>query len=425
MVVALPPITVETKPKKPHGPGKKTTPTPTPTPPQPQPQPQQKIPAPLITPRFGSKEVITLQVNGELFTNWKSVRVEQKVTEWFPTFQFESTEETPVPLTVNGAQFIPGDIVRVYVGGIPAIYGYINERHVGYDTKNHGVRLIGAGKTMDLTNSCVPLDKLNGHDGKSWVQLATDLSAHLDVPVRSIGAVDDTTFESVAIQPGETIQAVLERYARMRNIVIGCDPYGALLAIGENQSFSSGMLIEGSNILRANCALRDPTVFGKIFAIGQDHGSDGASGDGQNKQVAELDGSSTRNRHMIAVAEIADSMHGIERRAQMEKLFTEGSMLEAQITVQGFFKDNNQSDSIWRAGEYYGVNAPMLILNNMILGCSSVAFEQTDAGSTTTLTMVDPLHMNGLLNFRDAVAQYLAQEPARAAAPGPNQTQPM
>ena len=358
---------------------------------------------PIITPRFGSKEVITLQVNGNLFTNWTTVRVEQKVTEWFPTFQFECSEDTPIPLTVNGSQFVPGDVVRVYVGGVPALYGYITERHVAYDAKSHGIRLIGVGRTADLTNSCVPLDKLDGHDGQTWTELANSITSHLGINVEEVGGVDNKPFEKIAIQPGDTIQAVLERYARGRNIVIGSDPYGSLLAIGENQSYSTGLLLEGANILRANCALRDPNIFKKIFVIAQGQGSDDANGDQQNKQVAERDGTSTRNRYMVIPYDLAEKdKHGVDRRAQMEKLFTEGSYLEAQITVQGFFKDFNRSDSLWRAGEYYDVNAPMLILNNVILGCSVVAFDQTDAGSTTTLTMVLPIHMNGLLNFRGA-----------------------
>lgn len=379
-----------------------------------QPPPPQQTPAPLLTPRFGSKEIITLEVNGQLFTNWTTVRVEQKVTEWFPTFQFEDSEETPLPDTVNGAQFVPGNIVRVYVGGVPAVYGYISERHVGYDAKQHGVRLIGVGRTADLTNSCVPLAVLNGHDGQTFQQLSDSITAHLGITIKQIGAVDNTPFEKIAIQPGDTIQNTLERYARGRNIVIGSDPYGNLLAIGENQSYSSGVLVEGANILRANCVLRDQTIFKKIFVIAQGQGSDSANGDPQNKQVAQLDGSSTRERHMVVPYELAEKdKHGVERRAQMEKLFTEGSYLEAQITVQGFFKDFNQSEDVWKAGEYYAVNAPMLILDNVLLGCASCVYEQSDAGgSTTTLTMVLPIHMNGLLNFRGGEQMLTAADAA-------------
>jgi prophage tail gpP-like protein len=388
-------------------------------------------PPPAQTGWNNSKEIVTLEVRGQLFTNWTTVRVEQKVTEWFPTFQFECTENVPVPLTINGAQFVPGDEVRVYVGGVPAILGYITERHVGYDAKNHGIRLIGVGRTFDLTSSSVPLELLDGHDGQSWQELADSLTAHLGISVRPIGAVDNKPFDKIGISPGETIQMVLERYARPRNIVIGCDPFGNLLGIGESQSVTTGDLVEGSNILRANCAWRDQNVYAKLFAVGQGYGSDSNSGDKMNKQVAYLEGTSTRNRHIVVVNDVSEQdQHGLERRVKMEQVFTEGSFIEAQITVQGWFKDENTSASLWRAGEYYFVDAPMLIMRT-VLGCAVCVYEQTDGGSTTTLTMVDPIHMNGMFNFRDAASSFAEAQrtstgnEAQNAAPGPDQIAPM
>lgn len=406
--IELPPVTVDAPPERaaPVVPGSVSQPTISRVPaaaPSTEAPPQQQTPAPSTEPsgRFGSKEIMTLEVRGELFTNWTTVRVEQKVTEWFPTFTFECTEESPVPLAVGKAHFVPGDVTKVYVGGVPAVHGYITERHVGFDQKNHGVRLIGVGRTFDLTNSCVPLEKLNGHDGETWTQLANSISAHLGITVKGIGQVDNKPIDQIQINPGETIQAVLERYARPRNIVIGSDPYGNLLAIGENQSSSTGDLIEGGNILRANCVFRDQNVYAKLFAVGQGYGNDQNNGDAMNKQVAYLNGTSTRNRIMVTVNDIAEQdTHGLHRRVKMESVFTEGSYLEAQITVQGWFKDENTSDSVWRAGEYYYIYAPDLLLDD-ILGCSVCVYEQNDGGSITTLTMVKPIHMNGLFNFRD------------------------
>jgi prophage tail gpP-like protein len=367
------------------------------------PIPQATVKPPETAARIRSgKEIVTLEVRGTLFTNWTTVRVEQKVTEWFPTFQFECSEAVPVPLRIDSAQFVPGDTARVYVGGVPAVYGYITERHVGYDAKQHGVRLIGVGKTFDLTNSMVPLDKLDGHDGQNWQEIADSITAHLGIHVKMDGAVDLKPFDKVGIAPGETIQSVLERYARPRNIVIGSDPFGALLAIGENQSVSTGDLIESGNILRANAVWRDPTVYKKIFAVGQGYGSDDNNGDQTNKQVAFLEGTSTRNRIMVAVNDVSEQdTHGLQRRVKMEQVFTEGSKIEAQITVQGWFKDENTSNDIWKAGEYYYIYSPSLLLDD-ILGCAVCVYEQNDGGSTTTLTMVLPIHMNGRFNFRAA-----------------------
>jgi len=385
-----------------------------------------------------SKEMAVLEVRGQYFTNWTSVRVEQKWTEAFPTFTFECTEQVDVPLSISGAQFVPGDVVRVLLGGAPAVFGYIIERHVGYDKGQHGVRLNGVGDTSDLVNSWVPLDKLDGHDGKSVTQLAKDLSAHLNIKIHERGNVDGTPFENIQVQPGETPMQAIERYAKERKILIGSEANGGLLLIGDHGASTKGWLVEGINILRANAAVRDPHVYKKIFAVGQNKGSNAAHGESEQKQVAEESGTSTRNRHLVVVADVADKMHGVKQRAAMEKVFTEGSYIEAQITVQGWFKDANQSDDIWRAGEYYAVTSPSLILYDEVMGCAACTYEQTDGGgTTTTMQMVMPIHMNGRFNFRsenlafraqqikDAKDKAEADKAAAAAAPGPDQTQPM
>lgn len=352
------------------------------------------------------KDIAILEVNNALFTNWTTVRVEQRYGQPFPIFQFECSEESPVPLKVDAAQFAPGDIVRVFIGGVPAVFGYITERHVGYDGRQHGVRLVGTGETSDLTNSMVPLEKLNGHDGKSWLQLSRDISAHLNIRITPVGAVDNAPFKNIQIQPGEVIMNVIERYARMRDIVVGSDAMGGLLGLGLDDAVSRGELIEGYNILRANCVIRDDRVYKKYLCIGQADGSDAAHGDSQNKQVASTDGTSTRNRISITLADIADTLHGVRQRVEMEKVFCEGSKIEAQITVQGWFKDNNRSNDVWKAGECYTVTSPSLFLNSKLLACNGCIYEQSDGGgTTTTLQMVKLIHLNKLINFRIGAPQ--------------------
>jgi prophage tail gpP-like protein len=297
------------------------------------------------------------------------------------------------------------------------VFGYITERHVGYDGQAHGVRLIGCGDTSDLVSSSVPLEALGGHDGKSLTELARDLSKHLNIQIKEVGSVDNTPFENIQVLPGETPIQAIERYAKMRNVIIGSDANGGLLLIGEHPATTRGGLWEGVHIERANCVIRDNMVYKKIFSIGQNTSNNTANGDPENKQVAERDGTSTRERHLVIVADVADKRHGIERRAEMEKVFTQGSEVEAQITVQGWFKDNNTSEDIWRAGEYYSVNSPSLLMYDQVLGCAGCVYEQDATGTRTTLTLVDPIHMNGRFNFREANLQYRKEQAdARAKA---------
>lgn len=341
------------------------------------------------------QEIATLTVNGKDYSDWKSVELILRWANWFPEFTFEASEEVELPKKISGLQIKPGDIVQASLGGVPVLHGYVIERHAAYDAKNHGVRIVGVGKTFDLTNSCVPLDKLGNHDGKTWSKLCKDLTQHLGIGLQKFGAVDEKPFEQIQVQPGETIAAVLERYARMRKIIIGSKPNGDVLAVGDHSGQSVDTLEEGRNILRANCAIRDEHLYKAIFALGQQNSNDQHSGDVSNKQIAKVSGSSTRNRHMVFATEIADDQHGLQRRAEMEKLFTEGTKIEAHITVQGWFRD---SGALWKDGDYYHVRSPSLILDRT-LGCRAVHYEQSDAGTTTTLEMVDPYHMSGKLDF--------------------------
>ena len=370
------------------------------------------IAARLVTRDKRFKEVATLVLNGKTYTDWTSVRVETRVSQPFPIFQFECSEETPVPIKWVALQFAPGDAVQVYLGGVLAVVGYIRERHVAYDATKHAIRLMGTGDAADLVESVVPLEVTEqNHDNKNWLQLSRDISAHLGIKIKTHGAADLMPFKSVGIQPGETIMNVIERYAKLRNIVIGSNFDGGLLGIGEHIDTILGSLEEGIHILRANAVIRDTHLFEKEWAIdGSCGGSGGSGGAAERSLRAVRPGSSTRPREMGVVTEVSDGQHGVDRRADMEVVFTEGSEIEANITVQGWFKDNNQSEALWRANESYLVDSPSLMMNKERLGCSACVYEQSEGGTTTTLTMVNPIHLNKAISIRNANLERVRQK---------------
>ena len=341
-------------------------------------------------------EIAKLIVNGREFYDWTSITLEQRYVEWNPIFAFECTEEaSPAPIVVAKLAIKPGDVVEAYLAGQSALLGYVVERHVGYDARSHGVKIVGVGKTWDLTNNSV-FEQGGSMDNSSITQICEKLCGPVGVKVKPVGQVDNTPFENAHVQPGEMISQAIERYARHRKVVIGSSPFGELLVIGDTPANPSGALIEGQNILRANAVIKDENVYKKIYAIGQRHSNDQTNGDKSNKQIAMVEGTSTRNRTLVVTADVSDSDHGIRQRAEMEKLFTEGARVEAHITVQGWLKDGK---SIWRAGEYYRVKSPMLLLDD-VLGCKVATFEQGPAGTTTTLQMVLPVHMGGKPDMR-------------------------
>jgi prophage tail gpP-like protein len=347
-------------------------------------------------------EVATLVVNGQVYRDWTSVMVQQRYGEYFPTFTFECSEFTKSGLRTGASieqmrqnmKIVPGDIVEAYLAGRAACFGYVSERHVAFDANNHGVRIVGVGKAYDLVSSSTTTLQSGSMDGASWTALARKLAEPYGVKIIEKGAVDNTPFDQIHVQPGEIVSQALERYARMRKIVIGSSPYGDLLAIGDHSaSPEAEQLIEGKNILRANCVIRDDSVYSRYYAIGQRFSNDSHFGDQDTKQVAWADGSAKRYRPLVVPVDVVDKQHGVQQRAEMEKLFCEGTIVEAHITVQGWIR--NSGGDLWTAGHYYRVQSPMLLLDN-VLGTRCVTFEQDEgSGTTTTLEMVNPYYMNG------------------------------
>jgi prophage tail gpP-like protein len=388
--IELPPVTVEAPPQG-GTPGTPSAPASnpgasigqdSPTPPQ------------MLGLAGSNREIATIEVNGKYFTNWTSMRIENRVTDTHPIFMFELTEQSPIPVAWYLTDMAPGAQVKVWLGGYLAITGIITERHVAFDANSHAVRIVGAGRTYDTVNSTAPLSQIGGHDNQNLQQIADSLIAHLGLSTKLIGDVDLTPFENAHVLPGETIITTVERYAKQRRVIIGSDEKGNMLLIGPHAAVASDVvehLVEGINMLRANAVVIDDSRYRDMFATAQQHGNDEHNGDAANKQVAHASGSSSRNRQMVFPTEISDIPHGVEQRVQMEKVFTEGSVLEAHITVQGWFrKDGNP----WRAGEYYWTESPSLILDRL-LGARGAIYEQSDAGTTTTLEMVLPINMNG------------------------------
>ncbi|MCP2211254.1 phage baseplate assembly protein [Bradyrhizobium diazoefficiens] len=348
------------------------------------------------------KEVAHLRVNGIDYFDWTRVSVEVRVTQAFPIFQFDCTEfDDGLPTGATQAQImqnmriVPGDVVEVYLAGIQIVLGYVTERHVSYDARSHGVRIVGVGKTYDLATSSV-WTQGGSFDNQSWPQIAQKLIAPYGISLKTIGALDLKPYEQAHVQPGEIVWSALERYARQRKIILGSTEKGELLAIGDRQAVETDQLVEGVNILRANGVIADDNVYHKIYSIGQRASNDQTWGDRSNKLIGQASGSAGRYRPIVTPMDVSDDQHGAQQRAEMEKILSEGGKLEFNITVQGWLRETGD---LWRADKFYWVRSPML-LANLLLGCRSVLYEQSNqGGTTTTLTMVDKISLGGRLDF--------------------------
>lgn len=350
---------------------------------------------------FKETEKAVLVVNGQRYEDWTSVQVVHRVLEPYPTAVFECTEQVdpknpdaPSDAFWSTLKIKPGDACEIYLAGILAITGHVMIRQAGYDARQHGVQITVMGRTQDLTVSSA-VTKTGNFDGQSWEAIARSLLAPFNIELQTVGKLDKTPFPQMQIQPGELVWQVLERLARSRKVVLGSTNDGKLLAIGEHSESSEDKLVEGGNILAANCVIDDRNVMAKYYATGQRAGSDQAWGSEVAEITAMAAGSAQRYRPKVEVMEHPEAPDGVRKRAEFERLIHEGAHVTAQITVQGWLREGGD---LWRVRTYPFCKSGKLLLDRP-LGIHEAVFKQDDSGTTTTMTLILPEFMNNILSY--------------------------
>jgi prophage tail gpP-like protein len=334
-----------------------------------------------------ARDQATLIVQGVNFKDWESVFVQLRWLEPNSYFRFTSVErDTPTGMFYK-LQFLPGEDVLINLGGITVIKGYIETRQVGYDANRHGVELLGKSVTAEVAKSSVN-SKSGSFDGMTWKQVADKVVSSHGIKVIPIGSLNATPFDKLQNQPGEPIWDFLERIARPRGIILGSDSFGNFLAIGDHSMpVLNTQLIEGQNIKNMQCVFTKQHVYQEYRVTAQSAASDDNMGTAASELEASWGGSGFKSLLIVPSEQPVKSVQEVLDRAKNEALWHEGTLIEATVTVQGWFRDDV---NLWWPGENVFVYSPMCPLN-MMMKIATVTFTQdNNSGTQTTLELKQP-----------------------------------
>lgn len=364
--------------------------------------------APPPPPTPNPDEIATIVVAGRKWDDWTSVKVEHRYSEAYPLFTFSNVER-PVAI-----QFKPGNNCAIYLAGLLAITGVITVRQVAYDANNHGVQLMGKGVTFYAARSSV-IDETGDLDGQTFEQVAKKLIAPTGVGVQVVGKLNDTPFQRLQIEPGEKVWDTLERLARPRGIVMGSDPYGNFLLIGDHDTQIDDTLIEGVNVKGMKFIVSVENAHSDYLVRGQTAASDDNAGAAASQQEGKVSGSAHRYSPLLTPAEQPVwSQEEIQDRARNEAVWHEGDTVQAVVTVQGW---KRPSGGLWRAGNNVQIQSPMCPLNQEMTIQSAIFSQDGESGTLTTLECVPPFLLRGRSSFNVGRPGVIADPTTYEAAP--------
>lgn len=332
------------------------------------------------------KEVATILVDGQQFSDWESVWVQVRWNESHPLFRFTAVERDPYPSLWTTQRFNPGQQVAIYLGGLLAVTGVIVTRQVAYDHNNHGVELQGVGVTWAAFRAS-RIDKTGAFDNKNLQEIADELFAPHGIKVLPIGTVNPRKFEQVQIQPGETIWTFLENLARQRGVIVGSDEKGNALLIDNHTNPVIGALVEGENILKCQAVFTIKDVYSENYVRAQAKGEGTAASELSAKAETQVGVFKLYSPSLTPGEHPVKSVEEVKERAVAETLWRDGTLITVTITVQGWFDPHG---ALWKAGNNVHVRSPMAILDYIMTIEYATFTQDRNAGTLTVLQLKAP-----------------------------------
>jgi prophage tail gpP-like protein len=341
------------------------------------------------------EEYAEVVINGQIYRDWDSVKVivpAGGVSEGAYTRCELSVTEKIDKQTFAALQIKPGDRATVFLAGKLVCSGFVTQRQAAYDANNHTVLIVVESQVSDLVDSTIGIKESEFRD-YPLKQIVEKVVKPFGIQVQINGQSPnfDKQFKETNLHPGESVIAAIERLARMRQMQVHDDEKGSLVLASGTQG-QGGDLIEGMNILSANCLIENRSAFSKVGVLGQQRGDDQTDDEKARKPAGSADTSATtgvqRYRPLTIWAEHPGDSDDMAKRAQYEAAMRLATMIQARVTVQGWLQAGGD---LWRIRQLVTVNSPMLLLYSYTLFVFTIIFEQNNAsGTTTTLELIMP-----------------------------------
>lgn len=324
-------------------------------------------------------DAVTLFVGKTIFEGWEDLSVTRELNAAASDFQLQLVDKWRVDQEPWRVQ--PGDAVHIHVGKQSLLTGYVDKMEASVSANQRSVSVMGRSKTGDIVDCSADAAGLTGLNIQ---EVATKLCSPFGVKVVMRGQ-PGSSFDTVQIQQGETVFAVIDRLARQRKLLVYPSYDGNLVFEAEGTRKARAELRQGVNVLNGTARFDNSNRHSTYIVKGQNIGwvesveekTSGPSGEASDAGVA-------RYRPLIVMAEGTVDDGSSEDRAAYEAGVRRAKSLEVEVQVQGWFQPDG---SLWEINERIFVDIGFLGVRRQML-VKKVTFSKNGSGTTATLTLI-------------------------------------
>jgi prophage tail gpP-like protein len=320
---------------------------------------------------------VSLRVNRQEFTGWKSARVVRGIES--VAGSFELTLAAPAGDIPRGAE------CSVLLGREVVLTGYVDRREVELSAGEHNVTVGGRDRTGDLVDCSAELTRWEVRNTSVLALAALVAQPHGVGVTLQPGLEAPPKVAYLAVDPGDSAFEVIERACRAAALLPVADGRGGLVLTRAGSAPAAASVVEGRNMLSGRVTDDCTGQFRRYVVRGQQAGSDSLFGaEASSVQASAEDaGAPRRSRVLVVRAESGVTRALARRRAEWEAAVRAARAVTATVTVQGWAQ---RAGSLWPVNALVHVESPTLGLGEQML-ITQAAYRLDSSGTTTELTL--------------------------------------
>lgn len=330
--------------------------------------------------------MMTVKINGQEYTRWKTVSVTRAVSEFCPYFSISSNDAQASTGTV--IDIAPMDDVQIYADSELIFTGFVETIDIEQEASATSVTYGGRSRTCDVLDCSAFVSGFRIANAKPS-RIVEKLCAQVSVDV--VVEADGDLIADFAMLPGDSIYECLLRACNPAGIQLITNERGQIVMKKGIQSQRPSYAISAAtkSIISRTRSIDYASRYSEIRMISQLGGSGGIGEQDSAKFISRsaFDSDVIRSRLLIDSAEDQISSKLVERRARYERnrrvgasdsiTYTSSSFSIDRIKLIAPFDCISVSDKFARATSLYAVDIV-------------VFSESYDSGTLCTFTLVPP-----------------------------------
>lgn len=330
--------------------------------------------------------VYTLIIGGQPWNGWETLSYSRSIERMGGSFQVTLMQKPEVGFL--SATMRIGLPVQLEIDGQTVLDGYIDDVEHSYDEGSANISVAGRDKTGDLIDCAATVNGPFEFNNQRLEKIIAQVIKPFGITL-AVDADTGAPFRRVAIQPGETAYAFIDRICRFRAILPVSDGIGGLVLVKPAGEKSPGRLVYGQNIRRGQVQMHGAERFSLYVLKGQAEGFDSSTaGEISAGEGRATDTRITRYRPTVIMAETQGFTQTLTERAEWERNVRRGRGNTATYTVPGWYADA-ATQTLWKPNTLVWVDDAARQINREML-ITSMTLERGSQGTLTTLELAVP-----------------------------------